>query len=63
MVRKDAIPQILLGIRKATEILFIKLQTVFYYKSIVYVMLSNSIQGTYVKKEVQCNLEYNEIYR
>ena len=64
MVRKDAIPQILLGIRKATEILFIKLQTVIHYKShIVYVILSNSLQVTYVKKDVQCNLEYNKIYR
>ena len=64
MVRKDAIPQILLGIRKATEILFITLQTVIHYKShIVYVILSNSLQVTYVKKDVQCNLEYNKIYR
>ena len=63
MVRKDAIPQILLGIRKATEILFIKLQTVIHYKFIVYVILSNSLQVTYVKKDVQCNLEYNKIYR
>ena len=30
---------------------------------IVYVILSNSLQVTYVKKDVQCNLEYNKIYR